>query len=80
MEVETIGQYVASNGKNYYFFTDRVRKSEVKKNISKKGIKFNGNPCRKCNETERYVSTGDCVACIRERARLQHERRKAKHD
>ncbi|EEN1007491.1 hypothetical protein GIC15_22320 [Salmonella enterica] len=80
METETIRQYVASNGEHYLFFPERVREPQPEKKIRKVGTKFNGNPCRKCNETERYVSTGDCVACTRERARLRDERRKAKHD
>ncbi|EEJ8200212.1 hypothetical protein GTR53_003654 [Salmonella enterica] len=80
METETIRQYVASNGKHYLFFPERVREPQPEKKIRKVGTKFNGDPCIKCNGTERYVLNKECVACGRERARLQAKRRKAKHD
>ncbi|EBL1889443.1 hypothetical protein L4K91_004507 [Salmonella enterica] len=73
MEVETIGQYVASNGKNYYFFTDRIRtKEEIK---SKSGIK-KGKVCEKCGGTDRYHS-GRCVSCCKTRSKNQYSAIKA---
>lgn len=80
METETIRQYVASNGKNYLFFAERVREPEPKKKVRRVGTKFNGDLCNRCNSTERYVLNRECVICTRERARLQHARRKANHD
>ncbi|EHZ1002991.1 hypothetical protein K5H98_004315 [Salmonella enterica] len=81
METETIGEFVASDGKNYLFYTDRVRKpKEVKRVPLREGRKFNGRICSKCGGTERYALNGQCVACNREKARLKNAQRKAKHD
>ena len=33
-----------------------------------KGAKFTGTACSKCQGTERYNSTGGCVACAKAKA------------
>jgi 5-methylcytosine-specific restriction endonuclease McrA len=38
-------------------------------------IKFDGNPCRKCGSTTRYIGSGRCVACLC----AGHHRRYAAH-
>ena len=43
-----------------------------------KGEIFEGNPCRKCQSTQRYRSTGACVKCQREHAAQQKLLKKQK--
>ena len=43
----------------------------------KRGETYTGNPCKRCQETVRYQSTGACVRCQREHALKQKQLKKA---
>ncbi|ENS4749165.1 hypothetical protein ACE1EB_004419 [Salmonella enterica] len=80
METETIGEFVASDGKNYLFFTDRIRKLTEEKKTLKRGSIFIGKQCRSCGGTERYSFTGNCVTCTRKTSRAYHEKQRLNND
>ncbi len=43
--------------------------------IAEQAPRYQGKPCKQCSETERYTSTGQCVACAATRSRTDHQKR-----
>jgi hypothetical protein len=36
-------------------------------------VHYEGSPCRNCGSTLRYVSTGQCVACVKTKTESRRE-------
>ncbi|HFW4592852.1 TPA: hypothetical protein ACIBRT_003775 [Salmonella enterica subsp. enterica serovar Aberdeen] len=69
-----IAEYVASNGKHYQFYPDRVRVSQSKNEESKIPSVYVGAVCPICGGNERYVRDNRCCACMRVNARKRKQR------
>ena len=39
--------------------------------------RFQGNPCKRCQSTERFTSSGGCVRCTNETSKARHQQIRA---
>ncbi|EKL3440989.1 hypothetical protein PRA02_004691 [Salmonella enterica] len=73
-----IREYRADNGKFYTFFSERIHTPDPEclkdKEPKSPDRFFEGKPCVKCGETQRYTTSSQCVACSKQRLKNYNER------